>query len=86
MQGMLEPARVRQLVDWYRKQAKALRAEMSPASLQVHLKQKLRETLAEELVAELVDDTADRIAKAANKTSRKTKSARAKLKQEGTTP
>jgi hypothetical protein len=63
--GMLEPARVRQLIDWWRKQAKALRAEMSPATLQSYLKQKLRETLAEELVADLVDDTATKIARAA---------------------
>jgi hypothetical protein len=69
--GMLDPARVRQLVDWYRKQAKALRAEMSPGTLQVHLKQQLRETLAEELVADLVDDTANRIAKAATTRRRK---------------
>jgi hypothetical protein len=69
--GMLEPARVRQLVDWYRKQAKALRDEMSPGSLQAHLKQQLREFLAEELVADLVDDTADRIAKAATPKAKK---------------
>jgi len=53
---MLDPARVRQLIDWYRKQAKALRTEMSPGSLPGYLRQKLRETLAEELVAELVDE------------------------------
>jgi hypothetical protein len=74
--GMLEPFRVRQLIDWYRKQAKALRAEMSPATLQSHLKQKLRETLAEELVADLVDDTANRIAKAATKKPAKRRSRR----------
>jgi putative DNA primase/helicase len=71
--GMLEPVRVRQLVDWYRKQAKALRAEMSPGSLPAYLRQKLRETLAEELVAELVDDTADKIAKAATPKKRKSR-------------
>jgi hypothetical protein len=74
--GMLEPARVRQLVDWYRKRTKALRAEMSPATLEVHLKQKLRETLAEELVADLVDDTASKIAKAAKPKASKTKRAK----------
>ena len=70
---MLELGRDRQLIDWYRKQAKALRAEMSPGSLQAHLKQQLRETLAEELVAELVDDTADKIAKAATPKKRKSR-------------
>jgi putative DNA primase/helicase len=69
--GMLEPARVRQLIDWYRKQAKALRDEMSAGSLQAHLRQQLRETLAEELVADLVDDTANRIMKAATPKAKK---------------
>jgi hypothetical protein len=68
---MLDPSRVRQLIDWYHKQAKTLRAEMSPGSLQAHLRQQLRETLAEELVADLVDDTTDRIAKAATTRRRK---------------
>jgi hypothetical protein len=68
---MLEPARVRELVDWYRKQAKALRAEMSPATLQSYLKQRLRETLTEELAADLVNDTADRIARAAKPKAKK---------------
>jgi len=70
---MLELGRDRQLIDWYRKQAKALRAEMSPGSLQAHLKQQLRETLAEELVAELVGETADKIAKAATPKKRKSR-------------
>jgi putative DNA primase/helicase len=69
----LEPSRERQLIDWYRKQAKPLRAEMDEASLQAHLKQQLRETLAEELVAELVDDTADKIAQAATPKKRKSR-------------
>ena len=73
LSGMLEPARVRQLIDWYRKQAKALRTEMSPGSLPAYLRQKLRETLAEELVAELVDDTANKIAKAATPKKRKSR-------------
>jgi hypothetical protein len=72
---MLEPARGRQLIDWYRKQAKARRAELSPATLQVQLKQELRETLAEELPAELVGDIADRIVKAAKPRARKRRAA-----------
>jgi hypothetical protein len=67
----LDAARERQLVDWYRKQAKPLRAEMSETDLQAHLGRQLRETLAEMLVADLVDDTADRIVKAATPKKRR---------------
>jgi hypothetical protein len=63
----LDPARVRQLAGWWRKQAKVLQAEMSPATLQAHLEQRLRETLANELPDDAIDLEVRRIVRAANK-------------------
>ena len=75
-----------ELAKWWRKQAKALPAEMSPAQIPVHLATQLRASLANELAPSSIDAAIRQIGqavRAANKT-RKTKSARAKsMKQEG---
>jgi hypothetical protein len=83
----LDATRVAELAKWWRKQAKALPAEMSPAQIPVHLATQLRAFLANELAPSSIDAAIRQIGqavRAANKT-RKTKSARAKsMKQEGT--
>jgi hypothetical protein len=63
----LDASRVNQLAGWYRRQAKALQAEMSPAILQAHLEQQLRETLANEVPENALDTEMGRVVKAANK-------------------
>jgi hypothetical protein len=61
----LDPSRLASLAAWYRGQIKELRAEMSPATLKVHLEQKLRETLAEQVRESALDAEVNRIVKAA---------------------
>jgi Protein of unknown function (DUF3631)/Bifunctional DNA primase/polymerase, N-terminal len=63
----LDPTRIHQLAEWWRKEAARLQAEMRPAVLQAHLDRLLRETLAEELPAESVDAEARRVVRAAGK-------------------
>jgi hypothetical protein len=66
----LEPSRLASLAVWYRGQIKELRAEMSPATLKVHLEQKLRVTLAELVQESVLDTEIGRVVKAANKAAR----------------
>jgi hypothetical protein len=66
----LHPSRIRQLADWYRKQAKALRAEMSPAILVAHLNKCLRETLANELAPDAIDRGVRRVVRASKRPTR----------------
>jgi hypothetical protein len=63
--GMLDPARVLQLIDWARKRNKDLRSQMGMVNRRDTLKWELRDMLAKELHADLVNDTADRIMNAA---------------------
>jgi hypothetical protein len=63
----LDPSRIEQLADWYRQKAKALRAEMSPATLTAHLATQLRATLAEELVPGAIDAAIRQIGQAVRK-------------------
>jgi hypothetical protein len=69
----LDPPRVNRLAGWYRRQAKALQAEMSPVILKAHLEQQLRETLANEVLENALDTEVGRVVKAANQSSSSTR-------------
>ncbi|MET4150430.1 DUF3631 domain-containing protein [Bradyrhizobium barranii] len=69
----LDPPRVNQLAGWYCRQAKALKAEMSPSILKAHLEKQLRETLGNEVPENALDTEVGRVVGAANKSRSSTR-------------
>jgi hypothetical protein len=60
----LDPSRVEQLVEWWRKRVKELREELSPAQVEVQARKDLREVLAEEIQESALDTEVGRVMKA----------------------